>query len=66
MSGRFVLLHEWSISAGNTDNECKHLLKSSPYTPKRKERSYRYFILSFFKLLKMYIFNYPLITECQK
>ena len=21
MSGRFVLLHEWSISAGNTENE---------------------------------------------
>ena len=40
MSGRFVLLHEWSISAGNTDNECKHLLKSSTLHPlKEKKRT---------------------------
>ena len=36
------ILHEWSISARNTDNECKHLLKTFPYPPKRKER-FRYY-----------------------
>ena len=39
MSGRFVLLHEWSISAGNTDNECKHLLKSSTLHPLKEKNA---------------------------